>query len=47
VVVRPDGIPFGSLASIKVFNDPRVYVESLGAQLRGDRYLLTARARLK
>jgi hypothetical protein len=47
VVVRPDGIPFGSLASIKVFNDARVYVESLGAQLRGDRYLLTARARLK
>lgn len=46
VVVRPD-LPLGSLATIKVFNDPRVYVESLGAQLRGDRYFLTARARLK
>jgi hypothetical protein len=47
VVVRPDGIPFGSLASIKVFSDPRVYVESLGARLGGDRYFLTARARLE
>jgi hypothetical protein len=46
VVVRPD-VPFGSLATIKVFNDPRVYVDSLGAQLRGDRYFLTARAHLK
>jgi hypothetical protein len=47
VVVRPDGIPFGSLASIRVFNDPRVYVESLGARLSGDRYVLVARAHLK
>jgi hypothetical protein len=47
VVVRPDGIPFGSLATITVFNDPRVYVESLGAELRGDQYRLTARANLK
>jgi hypothetical protein len=46
VVVRPD-VPFGSLATIKVFNDPRVYVDSLGAQLRGNRYFLTARAHLK
>jgi hypothetical protein len=46
VVVRPD-VPLGSLATIKVFNDPRVYVDSLGAQLRGDRYFLTARAHLK
>ena len=45
VVVEPDGLPFGSLASIHVFNDPRVYVESLGAELRGDQYRLTARAR--
>jgi FHA domain len=47
VVVQPDGLPFGSLASIHVFNDPRVYVESLGAKLQGDQYLITARARLE
>jgi hypothetical protein len=47
VLVRPEGFPFGSLASITVFNDPRVYVESLGAELHGENYLLTARARLK
>jgi hypothetical protein len=46
VIVRPEGIPFGSLATITVFADPRVYVESLGAELQGERYLLTARARL-
>jgi pSer/pThr/pTyr-binding forkhead associated (FHA) protein len=47
VLVRPEGFPFGSLATITVFDDPRVYVESLGAELRGGDYLLTARARLK
>lgn len=47
VVVQPDGLPFGSLASIHVFSDPRVYVESLGAKLQGDQYLITARARLE
>jgi pSer/pThr/pTyr-binding forkhead associated (FHA) protein len=47
VLVRPEGIPFGSLASVSVFDDPRVYVESLGAELRGEQYFLTARARLK
>jgi hypothetical protein len=46
VVVQPD-VPLGSLATIKVFNDPRVYVDSLGAELRGDRYFLTARAHLR
>src|SRR3954470_24366709 len=33
VVVRPEGLPFGSLATITVFKDKRVYVESLGAKL--------------
>jgi hypothetical protein len=47
VVVRPEGLPFASLATITVFNDPRVYVESLSAQLSGDQYALTARARLR
>ncbi len=47
VVVRPEGIPFGSLATITVFDDPRTYVESLGAELRGEEYLLTVRARLR
>jgi hypothetical protein len=47
VVVRPEGIPFGSLASITVFDDPRIFVESLGAELLGQSYLLTARALLR
>jgi hypothetical protein len=47
VVARPEGLPFGSLATITVFDDPRVYVESLGAELRGENYFLTARALLK
>jgi FHA domain len=47
VVVRPEGLPFGSLATITVFDDPRVYVESLGAELHGQDYLLTARAELR
>jgi hypothetical protein len=46
VVVRPEGLLFGSLATITVFSDPRIYVESVGAELHGERYLLTARARL-
>jgi FHA domain len=47
VVVRPEGIPFGFLATIGVFDDPRIYVESLGAELNGEQYLLRARARLR
>jgi hypothetical protein len=47
VVVQPDGLPFGSLARVNVFNDKRVYVERLGARLRGDNYLITARGRLR
>jgi hypothetical protein len=47
VVVRPQGLPFASLATITVFADRRIYVESLQAELRGERYLLTARARLR
>jgi hypothetical protein len=46
VIVRPEGLIFGSLATITVFSDPRIYVESVGAELHGERYLLTARARL-
>ena len=47
VIVRPEGFPFGSLATIAVFDDPRIYVESLGAELRGNDYLLAVRARLR
>jgi FHA domain len=47
VVVRPEGLPFGSLATVTVFDDPRVYVESLGAELHGQDYLITARAELR
>ncbi len=46
IVVRPEGLPLGSLATITVFADPRIYVESVGAELHGERYLLRARARL-
>jgi hypothetical protein len=46
VIVRPEGLLLGSLATITVFSDPRIYVESVGAELHGERYLLTARARL-
>ena len=46
VIVRPEGLIFGSLATITVFSDPRIYVESVGGELHGERYLLTARARL-
>lgn len=47
VVVRPDGIPFGQLATITVFDDPRVFVERVGVRKRGATFLLSARARLK
>jgi len=47
VVVRPEGIPFGFLATIGVFDDPRIYVESLGAEVNGEQYLLRVRARLR
>jgi hypothetical protein len=46
VVVRPQGL-FGLFATITVFKDPRVYIESLGADLRGENYFLTARAQLR
>ena len=46
VVVRPQGL-LGTFAAITVFSDPRVFVESLGAELRGNDYLLSARARLR
>ena len=47
VVVRPEGLLFASLATITVFDDPRVYVQSLGAELHGEDYLLTAHALLR
>jgi FHA domain len=47
VVVHPEGIPLASLARITVFGDPRIYVQSLGAELRGQNYLLTVRALVK
>ncbi|HEV2980103.1 MAG TPA: FHA domain-containing protein [Solirubrobacteraceae bacterium] len=47
VVVRPQGLPFASLATITVFADPGIDVETLEAELHGERYLLTARARLR
>jgi hypothetical protein len=47
VVVRPEGVPFASLATITVFHDSRVYVESLSAELRGQEYTLNVRARLR
>jgi hypothetical protein len=46
LLVAPD-VPFGGLAALTVFADPRVTVEDLGAQATQDGFTLTARARLR
>ena len=45
IVVEPAGLPFGGLATIKLFSDPRVYVESLTASPYGEGILIDLRAR--
>jgi hypothetical protein len=44
IIVEPE-IPFGALAAVTVFADPRVYVEAVSATARGEDVELTVRAR--
>jgi hypothetical protein len=46
VVVAPENIPFGDLATVTVFSDPRVQVTSVGASVRPGGYLLRAAGRI-
>jgi hypothetical protein len=46
LVVVPD-VPFGGLATITVFSDPRVAVQSVGATTTGDGFVVHATARLR
>lgn len=46
LVLEPEGLPLGALASITVFSDPRVAIEGVGASRTSNGYVLTARARL-
>jgi len=40
------GVPFGTLLTVSVFEDPRVLVQDVGGRPRVDGFTLTARARL-
>ena len=42
LIVAPEGIPFGGLATLTVFEDPRVNVTEVGARRTGDGYVVTA-----
>lgn len=46
LVIAPEGLPLGGLATLTVFRDPRVAVTGVGATETGDGYALTARGRL-
>ena len=45
LLIEPQ-VPFGGLATLTVFSDPRVTVEGVGAQVAPGGYTFTARARL-
>jgi hypothetical protein len=45
-VVAPD-LPFGGLATIRLFSDPHVYVESVGASRTAAGFTVTATAQLR
>jgi hypothetical protein len=48
IVVRPrDGGPLASLATLTVFDDERITVESLAAHDEGEGYVLEARGTLE
>jgi hypothetical protein len=47
IVVRPEGLPFGSLLTVPVFSDARISVDGLGARPSGDGVVLSARAHLR
>jgi hypothetical protein len=46
LVVQPD-VPFGGLATVTVFSNPHVYVESVAARQAPGGFLVCARARLR
>jgi hypothetical protein len=46
LVVQPVNVPFGALATLTVFSDPRVTVEGVGARPQAGGFAFTAQARL-
>jgi hypothetical protein len=47
IVVRPEGLPFGSLIGVPVFADERLAIERLGARRSGDGVVLNARGHVR
>lgn len=47
LVIAPEGIPFGGLATLTVFSDPRIVMTSVGATEGPEGYALTTQGRLK
>jgi hypothetical protein len=47
LVVQPEGLPFGGLATLTVFSDRRIAVDGVGARPAADGFVVTARGRLR
>jgi hypothetical protein len=47
LVVEPEGLPLGGLATITVFDDPRLAIESVGAEPGAGGFRVNARGRLR
>jgi len=47
IVVRPRGLPFGSLVSVPVFSDDRLAVDAVGARRSDDGVVLSARGHVR
>ena len=47
LVIAPEGIPFGGLATLTVFRDPRIAMTSVGATEGPGGYALTTQGRLR
>jgi hypothetical protein len=47
IVLRPDGVPLGSLISVPVFSDDRVAVDGLSTSPTGDGFTATVRGHLR
>ena len=47
IVVRPEGLPLGSLLSVPIFSDDRVAIDGVGARQSGDGVLLRARGHVR
>jgi DUF2993 family protein len=45
LVVQPTGIPFGSLATLTLFSDPRIFIQGVAATPHSDGYRLVIQAR--